>query len=539
MALTRREFLKGAAAGAATVAAMSVAPAFANSAAPELKTWSWDTKPEPIDESKVIETIECEMLVLGAGFAGTSAACSAKENGVDVVVVEKSPMVNGRGGGVGACNSRLHKEKGIEIDAVAAQYRWNRTCGNRTNEALVKLWFDKTGPAMDWLLDKADKRGATYNLYAGYSYSKIAPEEPDFHTFSLNGLELPEECSSFGPVALLYLDCKEMGVPFYFEHTAEQLIQDGDRVVGAYVSCADGYKKFMASKGVVLATGDIHGDPEMMDAYCEPMMKNTLKDEYTPVGVNTGDGHKMGMWAGAVMQDGPLPIALHPQACAWFHGPFMFVNAKGKRFFNEGTWVQAKSIQMLKQPGFYAYSIFDANYGADTKASLENGGGMFWDSMSRNVGQEFDPSMVSWAVDMAMYGGNGFQADTLEELAEQMKDVVDKDTFLAEVAHYNEMCEKGVDDDFAKEGCFMFPIKQGPFYALKVGPAILAVVGGLRVNTDLQCLNAEGEPIPGLYAIGNTSGDIYAVDYPINMPGNSHGRCLAWGWLVGQTIAAL
>ena len=543
MELTRRSFLKGAAAGAAGVAAMSVVPALAEE---EMgtdmaagKKWSWEEAPAPIDDSEIVETIECEVAVLGAGTAGCAAACSCAENGLQVAVFEKTTQANGRGGGVGACNSRLNKELGYEIEPVAAQYRWNRTCGNRNNEALAKMWFDYSGPAMDWLLDKADKRGCTYNLYAGYSLSRIAPEEPDFHTFGAGDFEVPEGVAAFIPTALCFADCLDMGVPFYFEHRAEQLIKDGDRVVGAIVSSPDGYKKVLASKAVILATGDIHEDPEMMDAYCEPIMKGVLKDEYTPAGAATGDGHKMGMWAGAVMQDGPLPIALHPQACAWFHGPFLFLNKNGKRFFNEGNWVQAKSLQMLKQPGCYAYSIFDSNYGDDTKDSLQYGGGMFWDSMMRNVGQEFDHSMIDWAIDMAIGSGFGFKADTLEELADMLEGEVDKENMLASIERYNELCEKGVDDDFAKEPEFLYPIKEGPFYALKAGPAILVVVGGLRVNTDLQCIDKDGNAIPGLYATGNTSGDLYAVDYPINMPGNSHGRCITWGWLLGQKIAAL
>ena len=78
---------------------------------------------------------------------------------------------------------------------------------------------------------------------------------------------------------------------------------------------------------------------------------------------------------------------------------------------------------------------------------------------------------------------------------------------------------------------------KAPFYAAKVGVALLAVVGGLSVNTDLQVLDDEKKPIEGLYATGNTSGDLYAIDYPINMAGNSNGRCVIWGYLLGKTMA--
>ena len=86
-------------------------------------------------------------------------------------------------------------------------------------------------------------------------------------------------------------------------------------------------------------------------------------------------------------------------------------------------------------------------------------------------------------------------------------------------------------------GGFLYPVVKAPFYAAKVGVALLAVVGGLAVNTDLQVLDDEKKPIEGLYATGNTSGDLYAIDYPINMAGNSNGRCVIWGYLLGKTMA--
>lgn len=145
--------------------------------------YSWETKPGPISESEITETIDANVLVTLAGNAGVSCACSAVENGLKVTVLEKTTAINGRGGGIGVCNSRLNRELGFEIEPIAAQCRWNRTCWNRNDEELVTQWFKNSGPAMDWLLDKADRYGATYTLYAGYSRSSILPEEPGFHTF--------------------------------------------------------------------------------------------------------------------------------------------------------------------------------------------------------------------------------------------------------------------------------------------------------------------------------------------------------------------
>ena len=100
------------------------------------------------------------------------------------------------------------------------------------------------------------------------------------------------------------------------------------------------------------------------------------------------------------------------------------------------------------------------------------------------------------------------------------------------------MCEAGEDTDYYKKPVFLTPVKEGPFYALKVGPALLAVPGGLRTNNDFQCLDAEGAPIEGLYSIGNCAGNFFgSPDYPMTVPGLSLGRCHTQGYVVGRAVA--
>jgi succinate dehydrogenase/fumarate reductase flavoprotein subunit len=165
---------------------------------------------------------------------------------------------------------------------------------------------------------------------------------------------------------------------------------------------------------------------------------------------------------------------------------------------------------------------------------------MFWDNF-RFIGSTFEDS-VETTINTITNGvendpKNYFKADTLEELAEKIG--VPKDTFLATVEHYNELVDKGEDTDFFKDQVFLTPIKEGPFYATRVGAGLLAVVGGLHIDDNNQVCKADDEVIPGLYAVGNVSGDMYAVDYPINFMGNSHGRCLVGGYSVGSYLANL
>ena len=249
----------------------------------------------------------------------------------------------------------------------------------------------------------------------------------------------------------------------------------------------------------------------------------------------------MAAWAGAKLQDGPWPTMMHPQAAGFYSGPFLFLNPEGKRFMNEATWVQGKCVGiMVNGHADHAWSIFDSNFEADNTASLEFGGGMFWDSF-RAVGSAPEDASASHAKTVKEgvtdVPDNYKMGETLEELIAQLD--MPADVALATIEHYNELCAAGEDTDFYKESHFMFPIEQGPFYAAKIGPGLLGVCGGIEIDENFQVVNPDFEPIPGLYAIGNCAGGMYAYDYPINIQGNSHGRCLMEGKCLGEQLAGV
>lgn len=540
--LSRRAFLGlgATAAVAGGVALAGCAPAEtsaqgeASSPAPEAPAggYSWEIAPAAITD--IAKTVDTDILVIGAGLSGLSTACSAAESGGKVTVVEKTSSYVGRGGGFGALKSRYMDELGITVDRSKAKAHWVAQCGSRVNEALISKFFNHSEEASNWLLDKGEAAGSMIMVGAFYSQDDVWAEEPGYHM--IMGGEGMEE-SPFVPATLLYDDAVKAGAEFVFDAPAEQLIREGNKVTGCVCNTAEGYVQYNASKGVVLCTGDIGGDIEMCKAYAPICVEyGQPRSQYTPVGVNTGDGHKMGMWAGAQLQDLPLPTMMHPQAYCWFHGPFLFVNAEGQRFFCEDTWVQGKSLAINRQPEGYAWSIFDANWPTDLEKGLPYGGGMFWDSF-RPYGSDLSLAPEYFATQIPEYieQGIAFEANTLEELAEKIG--ADKATFASTVERYNELCDAGEDTDFYKQKEFLTPVKEGPFYACKVGPALLAVTGGLIVDEEYVCLDADGKQIEGLYAMGNCMGEITAVDYPINVAGNSHGRCVTYGYDLGKALA--
>ena len=515
---------------------------------------SFFTAPAPLTEADCASTEEADVIVIGAGNAGCAAAASCVDNGLSVIVLEKLGTVQGRGGGIGLCNTKFTKAYGekigqdLTVNVDEAQHRWIRTCASRVKESLVSLWFNRSGEAGDWLIDKCAEYGVEPDSFRAYAPNAIIPESFSYHQFHTvdPSITFPEETGYFKPTAVLYVDsqnAEKHDVPavYHFHTCAQQLVKDADgRVDGVVATAEDGSNVyFRGTKAVVLATGGIDMDPEMVDYYCDPIVHACLENQNGPAGYSTGDGHKMGLWAGAAMQQGEFPLMLHPQAGCMFHGAFMFVNQEGERFCNEGTWVQGKSMNVMRQTDHIAWSIFDANYGEQNVKTLENGvgGGMFWDSMGGEVGDPFMPEDVISIVDAAIEADNDtcYKADSLEELAELIG--VPAEALSASVARYNELVENGSDEDFHKQQDFLFPVTEPPFYAAKVGVALLAIVGGLQINNRLQVLDTERKPIEGLYATGNCSGDLYAVDYPINMAGNSNGRCVTWGYLLGRIIS--
>lgn len=321
---------------------------------------------------------------------------------------------------------------------------------------------------------------------------------------------------------------------------AEQLEKDDTgRVVAFIAKGEDGlYRRYKGSKAVILASGDIGGNPEMLEAFC-PIALKPSKNMYYPAGLNTGDGHKMAYWAGAAFDPPAWAPSLHNIAYCGYSFFFLHVNQRGKRFMNEDTWMQAKSIRCMMQPGGdYAFTIMDSKWLTEfgERYDLVGGQGVMPLSLS-NFSDRWDPSCgLLQEIEESIDRGLGAKSDTLENLASMIN--VPADALLKTVARYNELVDIGDDVDFGKRSGLLTSIVKPPFYALKWGPALLNVFGGALTDTHLNVIGPDQKPIPGLFAVGNVSGGMYGVDYPLLLNGNSYGRALTWALAVADGIQA-
>ncbi len=352
------------------------------------------------------------------------------------------------------------------------------------------------------------------------------------------------------------------GCTWDFEREGIKLIQDETgKVTGLYAKDADGtYYRYNCNKGVILCAGDFIGNPEMCWALLNEGMEwaersGATADSWTSVGTRDGAGHRMGCWAGGMIEPTPRGwMGLGGGASGpWGTAPMLMLNSRGKRFMNEGAIAQMSAVT-LRQPAGLSCYVTDANWRETLKAApLDHGApnfGMqdYWDKVEADMdacvpGQENTITIANLA-ERTQMSGSIFCADTLDELADLLGYTGDaKDNFLSSIEHYNELCYAGADTDYGKDAAYMIPIDTAPFYggtsstSHSSNPAMVTM-SGLVTDETQNVVNKDWEPIEGLYAAGNCLGGRYGLGYSTPFAGNSVGMAITHGWIAGHQVAS-
>jgi succinate dehydrogenase/fumarate reductase flavoprotein subunit len=523
----------------------------------------WRIPPEPIPDDKITQVYEADLIVIGAGHAGTAATRAAAEAGASVICFDKQKDKQQwvLGFEIGTINSKLAKSRGIpEYDPLDFVREWQRRTLNRSNPALVMQFAKNCGPSLDWFIEPVSQ-DIIDNAY--FFLSHPSEESKDningqygfigtciFRNEDHHELELPVAVKQNQEYA------KSLGAQFMWQMDAQYLTKDGDRVTGVIAQNRETkeYVQFKANKGVLLSAGDFGANEEMVRELCVEGID--LCDPEGSIRSNTWDGRgiQMGVWAGGRLEPRPLAggnAMSGPPGCLGSTGGWVTLNANGKRFGDEGNF--SARIQGNMQPyGKYA-CVWDANWRKQlARQGLDHGG------LDPNMPEDVYGAVVRAIHEAPAAGAEGaafkhpvmppmrvYAAYSINTLADYLGyEGEAKMNFFNSIKHYNDMCVNGRDEDFAKDPHLMLPISEAPYFGM-VSEKTYPVggggwtCGGLWTDEHQNVLNARLEPIEGLYASGNCCGNRFGFQYICPVGGVSIGMAMTMGRLVGDHIAKL
>ena len=452
------------------------------------------------DGDKIYRDGSCDIVIVGAGGAGLSAAVAAAETGAgSIVVLEKQGIIGGNTnystGGINAAETDVQKGLGIE-DSKQLFYDDTMKGGKNQNlPELVRNFVDHAPETINWLIG----RGADLSdvgLMGGSSVKRT---------------HRPKGGTAIGPhlMKILKTASADEHVEIRTSNKVLGLLSSGSAVTGVQVENADGTTYKLKAKAVIIATGGFGANLSMVTEY-QPWLSGFATLNHPGA---TGDAFNwVASLGGATIQ--MENIQIHPTAEAENNiliteavrgNGAILVNREAKRFVNEMETRDVVSAAILKQTAGDAYLIFD---------------------------QEVRKSLAA----IETYANQHLlkEGATLAELANATG--LPPSAFESTMDRYSAQQKAGVDEDFGRSATEMTAALQTPpFYAVRVKPAIHHTMGGLRVNTGTQVLKADGTPIPGLYAAGEVTGGLHGAN---RLGGNGVADIVVNGKLAGEAAAS-
>ena len=515
----------------------------------------WLGKEPDIDEAAITETVDTDILIVGAGNGGIFAAAYAAANGLNFRVIEQNGNVQDTRHWYGAIDSAAAKEAGEKpADRAKLLSEISRYASGKCDQRVVKTWINESAAMHDFMRSiLEDKYGWTCDFTSGAEAAWPA-ENAEHNTDYLFPVQehnyMASESASGKPRNELLLDyIRELGYDVDFKTSLAKLEKDSTgRITGIIAQSTedDHFIRYNANKGVLLACGGFPGNPYMMEQLDPLGTSVTTACSYSPA--DKGYGIRAAVWAGANLDKEAAPMLFdrgivapgvdggYVASDSAFGGkafpgpirqynpgtqPFLKVNRIGERFANESSPYNDIVYAAAHQPGRVYAQICDANVLEDAKRFHTIG----CSAQTRNGGEKY----FQGKVDEAVAAGTLFVCDTIEELADKLGFTGEaKDTFLATVERYNELYDKQNDEDFGKPAYRLSALRTAPFYGCWLGASLLTTEQGIAINDKGQALDNDNKPMPGLYVTGDMSGSFFANNYPCLMAGVAMGRTLTY-----------
>lgn len=559
---TRRTFLKSSALGLGGAAAAGMMSSVQAAVQPQATKQDRPATPnaEPIAPiaAPAKWTTEADIVIVGGGGAGLSAAVTAAQAGAKVVVLEKNPFCGGdtsiamlfegfvpskwlkslgiwgkelddpqlvdkRMTGMSATTvyglaDKNNPSLGLPVAAIApsvsVEYMGIQDAFNNIymptpiagrDSSYVRRIFEAQAETVNWLQEHMGVQFSTKQVAGlpipGIMHCPIDPKHPE------EDWERWDPHNARGFTEPLYDRAVALGVTFYLETPVTALVVEGKRITGVRGNYK-GQDVFVKGKGVLLTAGGYAANRDMLFRYCTQDRAEAAR--CWSGNWATGDGIRMAQGVGArthMMQEieiwdgGALrelgTHAVYSAPNQLVRQKSLTVNNKGRRFFNEseyrGYYFSYQSAQTIAQPNHESATLFDANC-----IKREDIIAKFSPWVCEFPCNWFDSDFEKYLAD-----GTIKKANTIEELARLLG--YPEAELAATVKRYNELCEKGHDDDFFKQKQYLHPIKTAPFYAVKqIGGSCFNTWGGLVVDETFRVLDEKHDPIEGLYATGET-----------------------------------
>ena len=526
----------------------------------------WLGKEPDIDEAAITETVDTDILIVGAGNGGMFAAAYAAANGLNFRVIEQNANVQDTRHWYGAVDSAAAKEAGEPAtDKAKLLSEISRYASGKCDQRVVKTWINESAAMHDFMRSiLEDKYGWVCDFTSG-SEAAWPAENAEHNTDYLYPVQehnyMASESASGTPRNELLLQyIQELGYDVDFKTSLAKLEKNSDgRITGIIAQSTedDHFIRYNANKGVLLACGGFPGNPYMMEQLDPLGTSVTTACSYSPA--DKGYGIRAAVWAGANLDKEAAPMlfdrgivapgvdAGYVDSDSAFGGkafpgkirqynpgtqPFLKVNRNGERFANESCPYNDIVYAAAHQPGRVYAQICDANILEDAKRFHTIG----CSAQTRNGGEKY----IQGKMDEAIEAGALFKCDTLDELADKMGFTgAAKDTFLATVERYNELYDKQNDEDFGKPAYRLSAIRTAPFYGCWLGASLLTTEQGIAINEKGQALDTNNQPMEGLYITGDMSGSFFANNYPCLMAGVAMGRTLTFAMKAVKQMAGL
>ena len=518
------------------------------------------TEPD-IDEAAITETVDTDILIVGAGNGGMFAAAYAAAKGLNFRVIEQNGNVQDTRHWVGAVDGFGAQEQGIKMDRAKLLSEVSRYASGKCDQRVVKTWINESAEMIEFVRSIMEDKYGVKMIYTYGDEARWPVENAEHNTdYMYPEIEYTYDRSSGAARNELLLQyIQELGYDVDFKTSLAKLEKNSDgRITGIIAQSTedDHFIRYNANKGVLLACGGFPGNPYMMEQLDPLGTSVTTACSYSPA--TKGYGIRAAVWAGANLDKEAAPMlfdrgivapgvdAGYVDSESVFGGkafpgtvsqyntgtqPFLKVNRNGERFANESCPYNDIVYAAAHQPGRVYAQIHDANFAEDIERFHTIG----CSAMSRNM-----PQMVTSSMEKHIEAGLMFKCDTLDELADKMGFTgAAKDTFLATVERYNELYDKQNDEDFGKPAYRLSAIRTAPFYGCWLGASLLTTEQGIAINEKGQALDTNNQPMEGLYITGDMSGSFFANNYPCLMAGVAMGRTLTFAMKAVKQMAGL